>query len=107
MAHWPTGWSRPGFVTRPTPSPPRRVISSPGWRVTAAVIKRPWVASMSSPPSLVTEQSAVPPSRRGSSTGTSTTQPLGVRRETRSGARPVSRRWAAPWAARAAQVPVV
>ena len=107
MAHSPTGWARPGLVTWPTPSPPRRVISSPGWRVTAAVMERPWVASMSSPPSLVTEQNAVPPSRRGFSTGTSTTQPLGVRRETRSGACPVRSRQAAPWAARAAQVPVV
>ena len=96
IAHSPTGWSKPGFVTRPTPSPPRRVISSPGWRVTAAVIKRPWVASMSSPPSLVTEQNAVPPARRGSSTGTSTTHPLGVCRETRSGAWPVRSRRAAP-----------
>ena len=107
MAHSPIGWSRPGRVTRPTPGPPWRRTASPAAASTRAQTGSPWVASTSSPPSLVTQQQAAPASRRGASTGTSTTHPLGVRRDTVSGARPVSSSRAAAAAARAAQVPVV
>ena len=108
MAASPTGWSSPGFVTRPTPAPPKmRTPLSVGRRVTAAETGRPVVTSASSPPSFSMVQTAPFSVRRQSSGATSTTMPLGVRRATVSGVRPVSSSRAAPAAPRAAQVPVV
>ena len=106
MAAAPTGCSSPGFVTRPTPSPPS--ISMPeAIFSTCAAIRCPLVTSISSPPSLTTAAYAAPPTRRHSSSATSTTRPLGVSSRTLSGAVPVSSNRAAPAAASAAQVPVV
>ena len=107
MAASPTGWSSPGRVTRPTPSPPRMAVPPSALRRTVARMGSPWVASTSSPPSFSTEQAAVSPSATQSSRGASTIQSLGVFREIRSGARPVRSSRTAPAAAMAAQVPVV
>ena len=61
MAGSPTATANPGLVTRPTPSPPRRMISSspPGdsRRQTRAPISAPLVTSGSSPASLITTAS--------------------------------------------------
>ena len=106
MAASPTGRSRPGFVTRPTPAPPS--ISMPlSVFVTAARISMPSVTSGSSPASFLTAQWAALPSMRQDSGSTSTGHPLGVTSRTTAGASPVSSRAAAPAAASAAQVPVV
>ena len=109
MATSPTGWSRPGFVTRPTPSPPwmRTSPDSSGRRATLAMTGRPVVTSTSSPPSFRMAHSAPSPDRRQKMGSTSTTMPFGVRRATVSGVRPVSSSRAAPAAPSAAQVPVV
>ena len=107
MAAAPTGWSSPGFVTRPTPGPPS--ITTPGCaaRSTRASISAPCVASMSSPPSFATAQQAVSPAMRQYRGAAVTGRPPGVVSVTLSGARPPSSRRAAPAAASAAQVPVV
>ena len=64
MAAAPTGWSKPGFVTRPTPSPPSITILSPPpsptlpppCLLTRAKTFIPFVTSGSSPASLTTAQ---------------------------------------------------
>jgi hypothetical protein len=56
MAAAPTGWSRPGFVTRPTPSPPSIVTPGPSLRATVANTCAPRVTSGSSPGSFSTAQ---------------------------------------------------
>ena len=62
MAGPPTSRPSPGFVTVPTPAPPRS--SSPGASrsVTRAVRWAPWVTSGSSPASLTTTATAPSPS---------------------------------------------
>ena len=107
MAAAPTGWSRPGLVTRPTPSPPS--ISTPGMpvRSTRAKIRAPSVMSGSSPPSLRTAQAAQPGPAEISSSSASTGMPAGVSTRTALSRRPVSSSSAAPRTAAAAQVPVV
>ena len=107
MAASPTGWSRPGLVTRPTPWPPSMETPGRSCRSAWAKTSSPVVASMSSPPSLRTAQEARPPERTQDSRGASTVSPLGVSRETEGGGVPVSSSRTAPAAARAAQVPVV
>ena len=110
MAAFPTGWSRPGRVTRPTPSPPSmRTASGEGSpRETVATTGMPSVTSGSSPASFRTVQRADPSARRSQVSGTtSTVQPFGVRRDRPAGAVPLRRRVTAPSAASAAQVPVV
>ena len=51
MAAAPTGWSSPGFVTRPTPLPPSMAMPEAVF-VTVATTRWPVVTSASSPPSL-------------------------------------------------------
>ena len=107
MAAAPTGWSNPGLVTRPTPSPPS--ISTPGVSVrsTLAKIRVPSVMSGSSPPSLRTAQHAQPGPAESSSSSASTWMPAGVSTRTALSRRPRSSSSAAPRTAAAAQVPVV
>ena len=107
MAAAPTGWSSPGRVTRPTPGPPSMRMPGSRAQQTVAMMSRPSVASGSSPASLRTAQTARSPSMRQNAGATRTSQPLGVVRQSASGAVPVSRRAAAPCAASAAHVPVV
>ena len=63
----PTSIPVPGRVTVPTPGPPvmRRPEPASGSRETVAQISAPWVASGSSPPSLMTEQVTLVPSSEG------------------------------------------
>ena len=56
MAAAPTGWSRPGFVTRPTPGPPSMTIPGSSRRDTRAKMRAPSVTSGSSPASLAMAQ---------------------------------------------------
>ena len=107
MAAAPTGWSRPGLVTRPTPSPPSMHTPGAPVRRTDAHTSIPSVTSASSPASLRTAQRAVPSAASRAAGSTSTGQPLGVRRHSKAGRCPVSSSLAAPAAANAAQVPVV
>ena len=107
MAASPTGWSRPGRVTRPTPWPPSMAIPGPVLRSTRAQMSAPSVTSGSSPPSLRTAQAAQPSPAACSSSSASTRTPAGVSMCTAGSAAPSSSRAAAPAAAAAAQVPVV
>ena len=107
IAAAPTGWSRPGFVTRPTPAPPSMATPGSGLRETRATMNIPPVTSASSPESLTTAHSAASPSLRQKSGSTSTVRPFGVSRARTAGAVPLRSSRAAPAAARAAQVPVV
>ena len=105
IAALPGGWSSPLRVTLPTPIPPS--ISIPcGILETSAYTFVPCVASMSSPPSFLTAQDALPSSMRRSSTGRSSVMPLGVAMTTLDTGSPRSAMAAALDAA-AAQVPVV
>ena len=106
MAAAPTGWSRPGFVTLPTPSPPSMTRPS-GIFSARAQISAPSVASQSSPPSFRTPQKAAPPSRDSFSGSAVTAVPSGaVTVYVRARSPLSSSRQAAP-AASAAHVPVV
>ena len=107
MAAAPTGWSRPGRVTRPTPSPPSMEIPGASVFSTRAKIRAPWVTSGSSPPSLRTAQAAQPGPAAFSSSSASTRTPAGVSTAAAGRRSPVSSSAAAPAAAAAAQVPVV
>ena len=49
IAAAPTGWSSPGFITRPTPSPPSMVTPGVADFLTAAKMSVPRVTSGSSP----------------------------------------------------------
>ena len=106
MAAAPTGWSSPGFVTRPTPAPPSMEIPGSFCRETVAKISAPVVTSGSSPPSFSTAQDTRSASIRISRTGSVRRIPLGVASSTRSTLRPVSSMQAAALAAAAAQDPV-
>ena len=126
MAAAPTGWSRPAFVTRPTPSPPSMITrrsraeavpvpwsasrafpAFSGRNLAWAKIRRPSVTSGSSPASFFTAQEAAPFPAFFSISGTRTIWPAGVMSSAVSGHMPETRKETAPWAARAAQVPVV
>ena len=103
----PTSSPRPGRVTVPTPSPPRR--SSPGSRdqATVAVTRAPWVTSGSSPASFTTTAEAQPSPVRGSSTANRWSKPAGRGMVTSSTGSPSSRWVHAARVAAAAQAPVV
>ena len=111
MAAAPTGWSRPAFVTRPTPSPPSMITRAfpvfSGRNLAWAKTRRPSVTSGSSPASFFTAQEAAPFPAFFSISGTRTIWPAGVISSAVSGHMPETRKETAPWAARAAQVPVV
>ena len=106
MAAAPTGWFRPGRVTRPTPCPPSMRMSVSVLR-TVATTNAPLVTSQSSPPSFRIPQEAQSGPRRMSSGSSSTGMPAGVSTRTWAGKSPRSRASAAARAAPAAQVPVV
>ena len=106
MAAFPGGWSSPFLVTLPTPTPPSMDVPHSVF-VTSAYTRTPWVASMSSPPSLRTAHLAWSPSNVRSSTGRSRTIPLGVLISTESTGLWVRSARAAAFEAAAAQVPVV
>ena len=107
IAAAPTGWSRPGFVTRPTPGPPSMEMPGRACRSTVAKINAPVVASGSSPPSFSMAQVTALPQASISRTGKTKRTPFGVDSSTRSRWRPVRSMYAAAFAAAAAQEPVV
>ena len=84
IAALPTGWSKPGLVTLPTPSPPSIKINFvSGFISTLAYIISLWVASISSPPSLRIPQVTTPfPSLHTSSTCNIILSPLGTKTST-------------------------
>ena len=107
MAAAPTGWSRPRFVTRPTPCPPSIVTPGCALRRTEAKTSAPAVTSGSSPLSLRMAHRTSSGVIRISSTGSVSGRPFGVKRSMVSFFLPVSSIHAAALAAAAAQLPVV
>ena len=89
MAAAPTGWSSPGLVTRPTPSPPSIKMPSSIFRAVAQ-ISMPLVMSGSSPLSFCTAQRAKSSPTSGSRMSRLRRMPLGVSISSRSTVRPVS-----------------
>ena len=107
MAAFPTGWSRPGLVTRPTPSPPSILIPGiPEW-ATSARTRMPSVTSGSSPLSFRTAQATAFSEMQISSTSRYSSVPRGVLSRTWGTVSPVSSIRDAALAAAAAQLPVV
>ena len=107
MAAAPTGWSRPRFVTLPTPAPPSIKISGTSVFRTQAKTSVPRVASGSSPLSFRMAQEASSDVILISSTVRWSRMPFGVRRSMVSFGLPVRSMKAAAFAAAAAQEPVV
>ena len=107
MAAAPTGWSSPGFVTRPMPSPPSIVTPGVSDFLTAAKMSVPRVTSGSSPLSFWIAQRTSSGDRSVSSTSKLSSMPLGVCSRIVSFFLPVSSIHAAALAAAAAHEPVV
>ena len=107
MAAFPTGWSRPGLVTRPTPSPPSILIPGIPEQATSARTRIPSVTSGSSPLSFRTAQETAPSEKQISSISRYSSVPRGVLRRTCGTFSPVRSIRAAAFAAAAAQLPVV
>ena len=107
MAGAPTGHSRPGLVTRPTPKPPSRVMPGVLENSTLEKIRMPFVMSGSSPLSLRIAQLTKPSPAVISSTGRFRRIPLGVISSTDSSRLPSKSIRAAALEAAAAQEPVV
>ena len=107
MAGSPTGTESPGFVTRPTPTPP--VKTSPGLcaKDTLAQTMEPLVISGSSPLSFTTPQLQLEADRLVSTRERHSVLPSGTRSFTSDTGLPDSSIRAAPAAAAAAHVPVV
>ena len=106
MAAEPTGWSRPLFVTTPTPFPPSITMPLSIFSAEHKIIT-PFVASMSSPPSFITPHTAFPFSIFEKAIGTLTFTPLGVKTSSKFGHLPENKNTAAAFEAMAEQVPVV
>ena len=107
MAAFPTGWSSPRFVTRPTPSPPSMCTPGSSVRRTEAKMSVPFVTSGSSPLSFSMAQETLSARIVISRTASSSRMPFGVSSVMVSFLRPVSSIHAAALAAAAAHEPVV
>ena len=108
MAGPPTSRPSPGFVTVPTPGPPRSSRPGASRSVTRAVRWAPWVTSGSSPASLTT--TAIAPSPSGSQRSTANDgrwSERGSGTSTSAGASPSRSSRQAALAAAVAHVPVV